>query len=163
MSYLDPISAAAKISFELIDRGRLLGWPGSRKSGEELRQEQLLLLKSLTEAGIDPRLFDLLLSTELDRNLKKNFGVAFFVATIFFTLLSFGMIAANSILKWGISDVAITGLIIETPLQFIGLLYIIARNLFPQAQAKVAAASETLAKPKAKPKPKPKAREREGE
>jgi hypothetical protein len=34
----------------------------------------------------------------------------------------------------GISDVAITALIVETPIQFIGLLYIIVRNLFPQRQ-----------------------------
>ncbi len=94
---------------------------------------QFRLLQELTASGIDPRLFDLMLSNELDRNLKKQFGVAFFTATIFFTLVSFAVIILNSVLKWGISDLAITSLIIETPIQFIGLLYIIARNLFPQS------------------------------
>jgi hypothetical protein len=97
----------------------------------------LELLKSLTEAGVDPQLFDRLLSTEVDRMLKVRFGVAFFIATIVFTLLSFAVIVLNSVWKWGINDIAITGLIIETPLQFIGLLYIIARNLFPQAPARM--------------------------
>jgi hypothetical protein len=54
-------------------------------------------------------------------------------------------VVANSILKWGISDIAITGLIVETPLQFIGLLYIIARNLFPQpTQRNVSANASVL-------------------
>jgi hypothetical protein len=74
----------------------------------------------------------LLLSNELDRTLKKQFGVAFFAATMFFTMLSFGVIVFNGIYHWGISDTAVTALIVETPIQFIGLLYIIARNLFPQ-------------------------------
>jgi hypothetical protein len=107
----------------------------SRKSAAELQKEQLLLLQELTKVGIDPQLFDLLLSTELDRKLKARFGVAFFVATIFFTLLSYGVIIFNSVLNWGISQIAITALIVETPIQFIGLLYIIARNLFPQTTA----------------------------
>lgn len=97
-----------------------------------IREEQLILLNSLTAAGIDPHLFDLMLSSELDRNLKKQFGAAFLIATIFFTLLSYGVIVFNSVLNWGISTIAITALIVETPIQFIGLLYIIARNLFPQ-------------------------------
>jgi hypothetical protein len=96
-------------------------------------QTQFKLLQELTTSGIDPRLFDLMLSNELDRNLKRQFGVAFFIATIFFTLVSFAIIILNSTLKWGISDLAITSLIVETPIQFIGLLYIIARNLFPQS------------------------------
>jgi hypothetical protein len=129
---LDALRGIAQISAQLIEYSSLFRLLRSKKKAVTLRQEQLELLKSLTEAGIDPQLFDLLLSTELDRNLKKRFGIAFFVATIFFTLLSFWIIVANSMWKWGISDVAITGLIIETPLQFIGLLYIIARNLFPQ-------------------------------
>jgi hypothetical protein len=119
------------------------------KSATELHQEQMLLLQELTKSGIDPQLFDLMLSTSLDRQLKKNFGIAFFLATIFFTMVSFGLIILNSTQKWGISDVAITGLIIETPLQFIGLLYIIARNLFPQPAAKAVATN---------PKPEPRAK-----
>jgi hypothetical protein len=72
---------------------------------------QFKLLQELTASGIDPRLFDLMLSNELDRNLKRQFGVAFFMATIFFTIGSFAVIILNSIFKWGISDLAITTLI----------------------------------------------------
>jgi hypothetical protein len=103
-----------------------------RENALEFRQQQLILLQDLTKAGIDPALFDLMLSTELDRNLKKQFGVAFFAATIAFTLLAYSIIILNSVLNWEIPQYAVTGLIIETPIQFIGLLYIIARNLFPQ-------------------------------
>jgi len=107
-------------------------WTG-KDGGSPFEEGRINLPKEEHGDGlIEAQLFDLLLSAELDRNLKKNFGIAFFVATIFFTLLSFGVIVFNSILKWGISDIAITGLIIESSLQFIGLLYIIARNLFPQ-------------------------------
>jgi hypothetical protein len=73
------------------------------------------------------------LSNKLDRKLKSQFGGLFFIATVFFSLLSYAVIILNSVLKWGISDIAITALIVETPIQFIGLLYIIARNLFPQS------------------------------
>jgi hypothetical protein len=92
-------------------------------------------LRALVEEGIDPQLFDLMLSNELDRTLKRRFGFYFFGATISFTLLSYIIICANSIWKWSISDIAITALIVETPIQFIGLLYIIAKNLFPQSPA----------------------------
>jgi hypothetical protein len=60
-----------------------------------------MVLQRRPEAGIDPQLFDLLLSAELDRRLKSRFGVAFFVATIFFTLLSFGVIVFNGVQKLG--------------------------------------------------------------
>jgi hypothetical protein len=102
---------------------------------ENAREVQVKLLQTLTAANIDAQLFDLMLSRELDRNLKQRFGVAFFSATIFFTLMSYGVIIGNGIGKWGISNGAITALIAETPIQFIGLLYIIARNLFPQTGA----------------------------
>jgi hypothetical protein len=99
----------------------------------EIGGKLLLLLQSLSQSGINPRLFDFLLSNELDRELKRQFGIAFLAATVFFTLLSYAVIMLNSVQKWGISDGAIMALIVETPIQFIGLLYIIARNLFPQS------------------------------
>jgi hypothetical protein len=145
----DAIISSAKIAARLIESTSYIDLFSAKEKTVDIRQEQMELLKSLSEAGIDPRLFDLLLSTELDRNLKKRFGIAFFLATIFFTLLSYGMIVGNSIFKWGISDIAITGLIIETPIQFIGLLYIIARNLFPHPIIKKEpGASNRPAKPK---------------
>jgi hypothetical protein len=128
------VKALANVSLDVA------GVSGVRFSTEKaertevgVRETQLGLLQELSQAGIDPHLFDLMLSNELDRSLKKQFGVAFLVATIFFTLLSYGIIVFNSIEKWGITGTAITALIVETPIQFIGLLYIIARNLFPQS------------------------------
>jgi hypothetical protein len=99
-----------------------------RKSLEEKKTE---LVKQLLVSGIDPLLFDSLLSNEIDRRLKTRFGVSFVILTTFFTASSYAIIILNGMLDWKISTTAITGLIIETPIQFIGLLYIIARNLFP--------------------------------
>ncbi len=81
---------------------------------------------------IDPLLFDSLLSGELDRKLKNRLAFIFLTLTSIFTLLSYLVIIFNGMFSWGISDIAITALIVETPIQFIGLLYIVARNLFPQ-------------------------------
>jgi hypothetical protein len=141
------ITALASVTESLLSTS--IKW-GRRKQENalEFRKEQMMLLQELTKSGIDPRLFDLMLTTELDRKLKARFGVAFYVATVIFTSASFMIVVLNGIFKWGVSDVAITGLIIETPLQFIGLLYIIARNLFPQP--KIAPVEDK------KPKPKPK-------
>jgi hypothetical protein len=55
----------------------------SEKTKVSLREEQLRLLQNLSSTGIDPRLFDLMLSNELDRNLKRQFGVAFFFSNNF--------------------------------------------------------------------------------
>jgi hypothetical protein len=130
-----PISIAAKAIADLLSAKIPINFSRKDREAAEIsrREEQLKLLQSLTEAGIDPLLFDLMLSTELDRGLKKQFGIAFFSATVVFTALSYAVIIFNSTLKWGITDIAITALIVETPIQFIGLLYIIARNLFPQS------------------------------
>jgi hypothetical protein len=135
------VTALANLTQAKSDRFALRA--GTTKKVDErvkIEEDQLRLLKNLSEIGIDPRLFDLMLSNELDRSLKRKFGMAFLFSTIFFTLLSYLVIVLNSILKWGISDTAITSLIVETPIQFIGLLYIIARNLFPQSGKMVAAA-----------------------
>jgi hypothetical protein len=109
------------------------------KRDRESDQRRLLfqrdLLRELSAEGIDPKLLDLMVSNWLDRELKTRFAVRFFVSTVSFTLLSYAVIILNSLYKWGISDIAITALIVETPIQFIGLLYIIARNLFPQSPA----------------------------
>jgi hypothetical protein len=98
----------------------------------DLAAQQLTLLRELSAAKIDAQLFDLMLSNELDRNLKRQFATWFFWATVAFTIVSYLVVILNSPLNWRINQIAITALIIETPLQFIGLLYIIARNLFPQ-------------------------------
>jgi hypothetical protein len=125
------ISLLARAMAELLDRS-LFSIIFRPQRAVDVRKVQLELLRELSTAGIDPQLFDRMLSSELDRKLKREFGVAFLVVTIAFTLLSYGVIILNSTHSWGISQIAITALIIETPIQFIGLLYIIARNLFPQ-------------------------------
>ena len=91
-------------------------------------------MKELTDSGIDLVVFDTLLSNEIDRRLKTRFGLAFLALTFLFTAASYSIVIFDGIYEWKISEVAITALIIETPIQFIGLLYIIARNLFPHSE-----------------------------
>jgi len=101
---------------------------GERKTTE---QEKADLVKDLLKSGIDPALFDSLLSNEINRTLKVRFGAFFLVITFVFTAASYIIVILNSVFQWKISDVAITSLIIQAPIQLIGLLYIVARNLFP--------------------------------
>ena len=153
---IELIKEIAELSYKMMP-GSWLFRLFSREDKLDVREVQLKLLHDLTAASIDPALFDLMLSSELDRTLKKQFGVAFFLATVLFTSSSYAVIIFNAINHWGISDVAITALIVETPIQFIGLLYIIARNLFPQrqlpAEARAAAKGISHATPAAKRKP----------
>jgi hypothetical protein len=103
----------------------------AKQKKKSLEQEKHLLVKQLLESDIDPVAFDVLLSNEINRRLKVKFGMAFLILTLFFTSVSYAIVILDGIYKWGISDIAITALVIETPIQFVGLLYIIARNLFP--------------------------------
>ncbi|MCE9684625.1 hypothetical protein LZP73_00105 [Shewanella sp. AS16] len=98
-----------------------------------LEEEKHTLVKELLESDIDPVAFDVLLSNEINRRLKVRFGVAFLILTLLFTAASYAIVILDGVYNWGISEIAITALVIETPIQFIGLLYIIARNLFPSA------------------------------
>ena len=102
------------------------------KKRKTLAEEKAVLVKELIESGIDPAAFDILISNEINRRLKVQFGIIFLLLTFLFTAASYSIVILDGIYKWNISQVAITALIIETPIQFIGLLYIIARNLFPQ-------------------------------
>jgi hypothetical protein len=129
---LEPVRLVAQLAAEILKQTSPFNFFSSEEKRLTLQERQLELVKALSAAGIDPQLFDLLLSAELDRQLKARFGIAFFAATVVFTCVSYAVIILNSVYKWGINDIAITGMVIETPLQFIGLLYIIARNLFPQ-------------------------------
>lgn len=99
-----------------------------RKTMEERKTQ---LVKELTESGIDPVMFDILLSNEMDRRMKVHFGIVFLVLTVLFTVASYAIVVLDAVHQWNISEIAITALIIETPIQFVGLLYVIARNLFP--------------------------------
>ena len=103
------------------------------KKKKSLEEKKHLLVKQLLASDIDPVAFDVLLSNEINRRLKVRFGVAFLVFTLLFTIASYAIVVFDGIFDWGISNIAITALIIETPIQFVGLLYIIARNLFPSS------------------------------
>jgi len=104
------------------------------RKDKSLEQEKSELVAKLLASGIDPLVFDALLSNEIDRRLKTRFGVAFVFLTFLFTATSYAVIVLNGPMALNISSQAITGLIIETPIQFVGLLYIIARNLFPDGR-----------------------------
>ena len=80
---------------------------------------------------VDPVIFDVLLSNEVNRRLKVKFGVAFIFITTIFTLVSYGIIVAASMYEWKMPPAAVTALVIQAPLQMIGILYIMAKNLFP--------------------------------
>lgn len=105
----------------------------AKEKKKSIEEEKHLLVKQLLESDIDPAAFDVLLSNETNRRLKVRFGIAFLVLTLLFTATSYAIVVLDGIYDWGISDIAITALIIETPIQFVGLLYIIARNLFPNS------------------------------
>lgn len=101
-----------------------------------VEEEKAALVKDLLKSGIDPALFDSLLSNEINRRLKVHFGVYFLLLTCLFTAASYAIVVYNAVYQWKISEVAITALIIQAPIQLIGILYIIARNLFPNADKK---------------------------
>lgn len=115
-----------------------------REKKKSLEEEKHALVKQLLESDIDPVAFDVLLSNEINRRLKVRFGVAFLVLTSLFTASSYAIVILDGIYGWHISAAAITGLIIETPIQFAGLLYIIARNLFPSSPAEDSAKTHKL-------------------
>lgn len=113
---------------------RMVEFLSKTKKEERIRfeKEKIKTITELIKAGVDPLLFDKLLTNEIDRRMKRQFGFSFLFLTTFFTISSYAIIILNAVNGWNISEGAITALIIETPIQFIGLLYIIARNLFPQ-------------------------------
>lgn len=110
--------------------------PGLRRKNDEKRkkytEEIILLIKELNTVGISLDAFDKYLESEIDRKMKQKYGAIFLVFTFIFTSASFSIIILNSMLGWNISDIAITGLIIQIPVQFVGILLIIANNLFPK-------------------------------
>ena len=128
-----------QINFQDLARGTaaihrladLMSAPREKKKKGE-HQDKLNTLRELTDLSIDPRVFDAMLSSELDRRLKRKFGIAFLILAIAFAITGYAIVIANSLIDLGISDSAITALIIQIPVQLVGLLYIIARNLFPR-------------------------------
>jgi hypothetical protein len=125
--------ATTNLASALLDIREMRLSPEKREERRKtIAEETAVLVKALIEAGIDPVAFDALISNEINRRLKVRFGGWFLFLTFLFTAASYSIVILDGIYKWNISQVAITALIIETPIQFIGLLYIIARNLFPR-------------------------------
>lgn len=83
--------------------------------------------------AVNPVIFDILASSEINGQLKRNFGIAFIVITCVFTLISYGIIIFASIYDWKIPTAAFTALVIQAPLQMIGILYVMVRHLYPTA------------------------------
>lgn len=134
-SYSTPLIVKALAN--MMVGGPLITLPNiilSSDKKKSIAEEKTELMKELSKIDADPEIFDSLLTNELNRKLKVNFGIAFLILTCLFTIASYAIVICDSIFNWGISEIAITALIIETPIQFIGLLYIIARNLFPQSK-----------------------------
>ncbi|MBU3130558.1 hypothetical protein [Clostridium tagluense] len=124
---VDLIHPIIKINFtELFSRKRR----EERKKQEQIRKIELL--NSLANNGVDIGVYERHLNNEINRRMKTRYGAIFLLLTFLFTVLSYLIIILNSKLKWGIDSVAITALVIEVPIQFVGILYIIARNLFPE-------------------------------
>lgn len=101
-----------------------------------MEENKVDLVKSLVESGIDFKKFDCLITNEINRRLKIRFSIIFLIFTFVVTAASFMIVIFDGIYSWNISQVAIIALIIEIPIQFIGILYIIAKNLFPKANNK---------------------------
>ncbi|QDV81240.1 hypothetical protein TBK1r_01550 [Stieleria magnilauensis] len=102
--------------------------PSSRKRVQDKRLETL---KELSDLSIDPEVFDTMLSNELNRQLKHRFAVGFLILAVAFSSISYLIVVADAIWKLGIPTSVLVALLVQTPIQLIGLLHIIARNLFP--------------------------------
>ena len=123
-------------SRNIFDFIPFLGIKYKKEKRRTMEEKKVELVKTLVDSNIDLHVFDSLITNELNRRLKINFGVTFLIFTFIITIAAYLIIIFNAIYKWNISQIAITVLIIEIPLQFIGLLYIIAKNLFPEVKEK---------------------------
>jgi hypothetical protein len=127
---LPPTVVAARAIAEIL-------WPNQTLLGGRPRveHEHLFLVKELLRSNIDPEIFDSLVSREMDRRLKLRFGYCFLALTFVITAAAYAVVVLHGACGWRLPEMAITALVIEAPIQFVGLLYIIARNLFPDGPA----------------------------
>jgi hypothetical protein len=88
--------------------------------------------------AVNPVIFDILASSEVNGRLKRSFGIAFIVITCLFTFVSYAIIIFASIYEWKIPAAAFTALVIQAPLQMIGILYVMAKHLYPTATVETA-------------------------
>src|SRR5262249_14132457 len=94
---LATISAVTAVADILLrSRGPIVSFsfpgPKSAKVTQSLELQKSELVKGLLAAGIDPLLFDSLLSNEMDRRLKTRFGIAFLLLTFVFTSTSYTLV-----------------------------------------------------------------------
>lgn len=125
---------ASKAAEEIAKNKTAFSFLGfSKKSDHEIEEWKIDILNQLKKADIDLLQFDILLNNGINRNLKKNFAKNLICLTIFFTISSYLILILNSPKIWalGIPEHALTAFIIEIPIQFVGILYIIAKHLFP--------------------------------
>lgn len=111
-----------------------VSWPTRKLTEYETSVRSIIVIMSVAkESGLDlsASAIEDILTTQHDRSLRSRFAIYAVTLSVAFSLLSYAVVILNSIFSWGISAIAITALIIETPLQFIGLLAIITINLFP--------------------------------
>jgi hypothetical protein len=66
-----------------------------------------------------------------DKFFKKTFWFSVIIC-----ILSISIVPLNNILNFGLSDTVLIALLSQIPIQFIGILVIIARNLFPGKKKK---------------------------
>ena len=100
---MDPMTIlaieASKRVAELLFRGRDgedangEGKP-ARADAEQAKREGVV---KLLASGIDPLVFDALLSNEIDRKLKTTFGAIFVGLTVLFTAVSYGIIGLSHV------------------------------------------------------------------
>jgi hypothetical protein len=74
--------------------------------------------------------------SEQNMKLKILFGIAFLGMTVIFTVASYVIVIFNQKLGLGVSNEVLLALVIETPIQWVGLLYVVAKNLFPHDELK---------------------------
>lgn len=103
------------------------------KTSDELLKDKRDFIIDLKKHDIDISTLQQFLKAESDREMKEQYGIRFLFFAGVFSAISYFIICIND--KWGLNipKYAITALIIEVPIQFIGLLYIVARNLFPKS------------------------------
>jgi hypothetical protein len=104
----------------------------AQKTLKEKRAEIMDEMEGLKKKGIDPLVFHTILVNDTNRELKIIYARTFTGLTVFFTVASYAIVVCNIPFKWNISPTVINALMVETPIQFIGILYIIAKNLFPK-------------------------------
>lgn len=87
--------------------------------------------KQITKKQMEESVSTESIKDKTDRRLKIGFGIIFTFFTIVFTFISYAIIILNYQKHIGIPDYIIAGLVVKIPFEFIGILYIITRHLYP--------------------------------